>query len=342
MTYPLLSQLTAEPASKVVTVCRSLIALACSSALLLQSPMVMAAETKDKPATAAPAAVSTPTPPPQYNLLLATLSGQKITQWRQINQQAGYFNQPEFSRDGSTLYYTAQQQGMSGSQMDIASYQLATGHIGLVANTELSEYSPTVLPNQQGLSAVVVEADGQQRLWQLQPDQQPKVLIPELYGVGYHAWGPQQDLLIFQLGKTEVEHQIVYRHPTGQLKVLAQNIGRGLAWQPGQPIGYFTERTKTEDPKSADRLALSWYNVTKDQLSRRQLLLPEGAQDIRWLSSKLLLTSAGNKIYSWQPAEPRWQLWLDLAPACQGSVSRFALSPDQARIAFVCQPKESL
>ncbi len=302
--------------------------------LLLSSFQLSAADEQAETASA------TPVRPPAFNLLLANLSAQKITHWQQINQQSGYFNQPEFSRDGQTLYYTAEQSSNSGSQMDIASYQLSSAQHGKVATTALSEYSPTLLPDGQGLSAVVVEADGRQRLWQLAATAPPQVLLPELIGVGYHAWGPSQDLLIFQLGDSEAAHQIVYRDSAGHLTVLAKNIGRGLAWQPNTHIGYFTERTAATDMTAPVRLALSWYNVTTQQLSQRQLLLPVGAQDIRWLSPKRLLTSAGDKIYSWQPGEARWQLWLDLAPACQGTVSRFSLTPAQDRIAFVCQPQE--
>lgn len=309
-------------------------AMTCLAGLLLTSQQLSAAEQSGQ------AVAATTAKPPAFNLWLADLSAQKISNWQQINQQPGYFNQPEFSSDGQTLYYTAEQSSSGSSQMDIASYQLSTGQQTLVATTPLSEYSPTLLPDGQGLSVVVVEADGRQRLWRLATTAQPELLLPELIGVGYHAWGPEQDLLIFQLGSSAASHQIVYRDKTGSLTVLAKNIGRGLAWQPGLHIGYFTERTETQNETAPERLALSWYNVVTKQLSQRQLLLPAGAQDLRWLSSQLLLTSAGNKIYSWQPGEPRWQLWLDLAPACQGTVSRFSLTREHNRIAFVCQPKE--
>lgn len=332
MFHPVSWRLRFEPAMTVGRSRSQLCAVAWLAGLQLTSPQLSAAEQSNQ--TAAPAK------PPAYHLMLASLSAQKITKWQQINQQHGYFNQPEFSRDGQTLYYTAEQQSKSGSQMDIASYQLSSGLHNIVAKTVLSEYSPTLLPDDSGLSAVVVEADGRQRLWRLTAAAQPQVLLPELIGVGYHAWGPQQDLLIFQLGDSAATHQIVYRDSQGRLTVLAKNIGRGLAWQPEHHIGYFTERTEAQDETAPERLALSWYNVATKQLSQRQLLLPAGAQDLRWVSSQLLLTSAGNKIYSWRPGEPRWQLWLDLAPACQGTVSRFSLTADQSRIAFVCQPKE--
>ncbi len=332
MFHPVSWRLRFEPAITLGRSCSQLCAVTWLAGLLLTSTQLSAADQSNQ--TAAPAK------PPAYNLLLADLSAQKITKWQQINQQPGYFNQPEFSRDGQTLYYTAEQSSSGGPQMDIASYQLGSGQRGFVARTALSEYSPTLLPTGEGLSAVVVEADGRQRLWRLTAAAQPQVLLPELIGVGYHAWGPGQDLLIFQLGTNEATHQIVYRDKAGSLTVLAKNIGRGLAWQPGQHIGYFTERTEAQDDTAPERLALSWYNVATQQLSQRQLLLPAGAQDLRWLSSQLLLTSAGNKIYSWQPGEPRWQLWLDLASACHGTVSRFSLTSDQSRIAFVCQPKE--
>ena len=53
------------------------------------------------------------------------------------------------------------------------------------------------MPAEQALSAVVVEADGRQRLWRLPLTGEPAVLLPDVIGVGYHAWGPADDVMLF-------------------------------------------------------------------------------------------------------------------------------------------------
>jgi hypothetical protein len=277
------------------------------------------------------AAAPSPAPVPAYDVYLADLLEGKIANVKKVNASAGYHNQPAFSVNGTHLYFTSQQGSGEKSQMDIASYDIKTGKLDLFQSTVLSEYSPTVLPADQALSAVVVEADGKQRLWRLPVTGEPAVMLPEVVGVGYHAWGPADDVLLFLLGKDEADHQIAYRNSTGELTTLARNIGRGLAWRPGTNEGYYSER-------SGERLALRMYETQNMQQSAQLILLPETAQDFRWWNRDLLITSAGQKLHSWQPGDKRWQRWLDLSDHCDGSVSRFSFSIDQKQLAFVCQP----
>ena len=137
-------------------------------------------------------------------------------------------------------------------------------------------------------------------------------------------------VLLFILGKDEIDHQIAYRNNTGELTTLSRNIGRGLAWRPGTNEGYFSQR-------SGQRLSLSKFESQNVQTTHELVLLPELAQDLRWWSKDLLLTTAGTMIYSWQPGHKSWQQWLNLAGTCDGSLSRFSFSPDQQQLAFVCQ-----
>jgi len=303
-----------------------MLAAATSTVALAQTgPNAEVAKATANPVTA------TSTVIPAYDVYLADLQQGKVSNVRKVNSNAAYHNQPTFNLTGTELYFTSEQSSGGKSQMDIARYEIKSGQLDLFQSTELSEYSPTVLPAEQALSAVVVEADGQQRLWRLPQNGKPAVLLPDVVGVGYHAWGPADDVLLFILGQDEADHQIAYRNSTGELTTLARNIGRGLAWRPGTNEGYFTER-------KGDRLVLRMYETQNMQLSAQLLLLPETAQDLRWWNRDLLITSAGKKLFSWQPGAKRWQRWLDLSDYCDGSVSRFSFSIDQKQLAFVCQP----
>lgn len=276
--------------------------------------------------------VQAQTAAPQFDIYLADFHQQKISNIKKVNHKTGYQNQPAFSSDGRFLYWTSEQKNTDSSQMDIARLEISTGESDLYRSTPLSEFSPTVLPD-GALSAVVVEADGTQRLWRIPAQGEAKALFAEPSGVGYHAWGPQGDLLLFILGKDEADHQIAYRNNKNEIKTLAKNIGRALAWRPDSSEAYFTE-------KQGDRLSLSWYDSGSKTLKSKQLLLPETGQDLRWLNQQRLLVSAGSRIYSWQPGTSDWQVWLDLSQHCQGSVSRFSISHKQHKLAFVCQTQE--
>jgi len=302
-----------------------LAAVICSTA---NAQMASTSAVSSTPSKAAPVAAV-----PAYDVYLADLLDGKISSVKKVNANTGYHNQPVFSVDGTQLYFTSQQGSGEKSQMDIARYDIKTGTLDLYQSSALSEYSPTVQPADQALSAVVVEADGKQRLWRLPVTGEPTVMLSEVVGVGYHAWGPADDVLLFILGKDEADHQIAYRNSTGELTTLARNIGRGLAWRPGTNEGYFSQR-------SGERLSLAKFESQNVQTTGQLVLLPELAQDFRWWSKDLLLATAGTSIYSWQPGRKSWQRWLNLADVCNGTLSRFSFSPDQTQLAFVCQPAE--
>lgn len=308
-----------------------LAAALCSNACAQTATANTASAPKAKVAATAATQAPAPVAVPAYDVYLADLLDGKISNVKKVNANAGYHNQPAFNLTGTQLYFTSQQGSGEKSQMDIARYDIKSGTLDLFQSTALSEYSPTVLPADQALSAVVVEADGKQRLWRLPVTGEPAVMLPEVVGVGYHAWGPADDVLLFILGKDEADHQIAYRNSNGELTTLARNIGRGLAWRPGTNEGYFSER-------NGERLALKMYETQNMQQSAQLVLLPETAQDFRWWNRDLLIASAGQKLLSWQPGDKRWQRWLDLSEHCDGSISRFSFSIDQKQLAFVCQP----
>src|ERR1044071_6706481 len=78
-----------------------------------------------------------------------------------VTARAGYDNQPFFSPDGRSLYYTSAR----GGQSDIYRYDFAGKASAQVTATPESEYSPTVMPDGKHLSVVRVERDSTQRLW---------------------------------------------------------------------------------------------------------------------------------------------------------------------------------
>ncbi|MDR7120302.1 hypothetical protein [Rheinheimera soli] len=269
---------------------------------------------------------------PQYNLYLTDLSKNlSISNTTKINEIPTYINQPAFSMDGKSLFFTLEQGKDAAVQTDIGLYFIADKKQQLLTKTSLSEYSPTLLPDGSGLSLVVVEADQTQRLWAVDWQGNTSLLKAEPKGVGYHAWGPHQDLLLFILGDQEDNHTVRYLNQDGKLTILATGVGRALSWQPGTQKGYYTQAKH-------DRLYLSSYDVKTRTKIQTELALPAGGQDLVWWSEDSLLVSAGTKIYQWQvQGKQEWNLWLDLSKECGTEVSRFALNKDRNLLAFVCK-----
>lgn len=269
---------------------------------------------------------------PQYNLYLTDLSKDlSVSNQVKINETPTYINQPAFSMDGKSLFFTLEQGKDAAVQTDIGLYVITDKKQQLLTKTSLSEYSPTVLPDGSGLSLVVVEADQTQRLWTVDWQGNTSLLKAEPKGVGYHAWGPNQDLLLFILGDQEDNHTVRYLDKDGKLTILATGVGRALSWQPGTQKGYYTQAKHAQ-------LYLSSYDVKTKANTQTELALPAGGQDLVWWSEDLLLVSAGTKIYQWQAqGKQEWNLWLDLSKECGTEVSRFALNKERSQLAFVCK-----
>ncbi len=113
-----------------------------------------------------------------------------------ITNQPGYDSQPRFSNDGKTLYYTHAVVTASAMQMDIYQYDITTGNTSPYLTTELSEYSPTPMPHQPGLSVVQVDEKGDQYLVllnsELKADKPNANKVSQRYSdltqVGYFNW----------------------------------------------------------------------------------------------------------------------------------------------------------
>src|SRR5262249_43107535 len=141
----------------------------------------------------------------------------------------GYDNQPSFTPDGKSILFTSTH---ADGQSDIYRYDLATKRTSQVTHTAESEYSPTVMPDGKRFSVIRVERDSAQRLWSFALDgSDPRVIVPSLKPVGYHAWLDDGTLAMFVLGSPNA---LVHGDPTtGRVDTLARRIGRSLAAIPG-------------------------------------------------------------------------------------------------------------
>lgn len=251
-----------------------------------------------------------------------------------ILKHKGYLNQPVFSSDGSRLLWT-QQSGPGPMDTDIYYQVLGDSKPGQpLVNTKFGEFSATPMPMQpQQYSVVRVEADGTQRLWQIGAGKD-ELLLPEVKGVGYHAWGADGDLLLFLLADQSGPNRAVYRSKDGQLTTLAGHIGRSLVYQGSTDQFYFTAPLP-DMPENAEQWL--WRYQAGAKAAKPVLPLPADGQDLAVTSQGTLLVSSGR--YILQLKEQSWLPWLDLRQGCAGKVTRFKLNPVKPMLAYVCQEK---
>ncbi|HEY4129976.1 MAG TPA: hypothetical protein VGM50_05140, partial [Gemmatimonadaceae bacterium] len=142
-----------------------------------------------------------------------------------VTNRPGYDNQPTFTPDSRAILFTSTH---DEAQSDIYRYTLATKAIARVTSTPESEYSATIMPGGQRFSVIRVEHDSAQRLWSFAMDgSDPRLLVPTVKPVGYHAWIDPDNLALFVLGNPNA--LVHYDLRSGHADTLARNIGRSLA-----------------------------------------------------------------------------------------------------------------
>lgn len=290
------------------------------------------------PASASPARAQEA--PPGTDIYLATIEqggdGPRIGPPRRITDRPGYDNQPAFLPDGRGLLYTSYR----GGQADTYLHDLSTGRTTRLTRTAESEYSPTVTPDGGRVSVVRVESDSTQRLWGFpRAGGPPRLLVPGVEPVGYHAWVDRTSVVLYVLGDPSTLR--LHSLADGTTELVARDVGRSLHPVPGGDGVSFVQ-WGDEGRGWITRLEPSTGETT------RLAPLPGEGEYYAWTPDGRLLAAGGTVLYAAEPEpgassgrDARWREVADLAELGReagleiGPVSRLAVSPDGTRLAFV-------
>ena len=249
--------------------------------------------------------------------------GFTIAEPRDLTSRPGYDNQPFFGNDG-TLYFVQQE----GDRTDVWRWDRGTDTKHRVTMTpDESEYSPTLMPRGQGISMIKVEADSTQRLWAVDLDgSRPRVVLEDVQPVGYHAWFDAENVAVFVLGSPATLQ--IANVTTGEVRTVAENIGRSLQTVPGRRAVSFAQQ-------SAD--GGSTIRIWDLDAGRATDVAPsvEGGEFHAWTPSGTLLQGAESAIWAW--VDGAWTQVGDFSTVGQ-IVSRLSVAPNGQFIAVVAEP----
>lgn len=262
-----------------------------------------------------------------------------IANIKALTNRPEYDNQPHFLPDGDSLLISSAIKTAEQEQIDSFIHHLSTDKSSNLTNSEISEYSPTLMPNGQDFS--VIRGIGElQKLWRypLVPsaDNSPSELLKDVNPVGYHAWIDTTRVLLFVLGDPHTLQLADVSRQTST--VIDSDIGASLYKIPGTNLMSYS--SAVGDANSEDE-QISWdlksYNPDTGEIKILNQL-PEGAYYYGWSADGKALAAVGTVLKQWDMAQPNksWVDFADVSQTCPGGVTRLTTNQQNTRLAFVC------
>ena len=241
------------------------------------------------------------------------------------NNPGFYDNQPYFTPNGDAFIYSSADES---GKTDVYIYDFIGDETRRLTYTpEVSEYSPTIMPDKKSFSCVILEEDGTQKLWKYYIDAPIASLVSEIDKVGYHAWIDKERLVLFVLDANDNSLQITDIDGSGA-KEIARKTGRSLFKIPEEnKISY----TRMVD----DKWKIMSYDLRTGVEEEIVQTLPE-SQDYLWTPSGLLIMGDGRKLYKFDPKSDKE--WVELADLTSYGLSKFdriAINTQVSKLAVV-------
>ncbi len=252
-----------------------------------------------------------------------------ISNAKNITNTPGYDNQPFFTPDGVSILY-ASDDGFG--QTDIMKYNLRSRSERRLTYTPESEYSPTVTPDKNHISCIILKRDGEQKLWQYPKHGAIPSKLSNLDKVGYHTWLNDSTVYAFVLGKPITLKSILLTNQ--DIREIAPNPGVTLMKIPG------TEKISFVDMSDKHNWIIKAYNPATQTIEEIIHTVSNSSEYYTWTPDGILLAGDGHKLYKFNPkTDSDWIELADLSDYGIHDFSRIAISPKANLIAIVVTEK---
>ncbi len=243
-----------------------------------------------------------------------------------ISNNEGYDNQPSFLDEDHILFSSTR-----NGQTDIAVYSISKDTTTWISNTPNgSEYSPIKIPGKESVSAIRLDVNELQRLYQYDlRTGVSKELLPDLK-VGYHVWYNDHIVVCSVLIENRMD-LVVANLKEGTNHTVQKNVGRSLHKIPNSElVSYISKAGKPFEIKSLN---------PSSNTTRTLNFIWNGREDITWLSENTILATTEKAIVQ-VPTDTTgiWPVFHQFRPRKLYNMSRMAVSPDGKKIAIVAEP----
>ena len=245
---------------------------------------------------------------------------------KNISNNEGYDNQPSFL-DNSTILFSSTRD----EQTDIRRLDIEDGSVTKwITDTPTgSEYSPLKIPEKEAVSAIRLDLDGLQRLYEYDiKTGESKPILKDLK-VGYHLWFTADILVVTVLVENRMD-LVVSNLKDGTNTTVQRNVGRSLHKIPNTNLISFVSKEKNLwEIKSLDLIS----GVTKKIVDTYN-----NTEDMCWLNNGTILAGSGKSILSINPKNDfQWLPVQNFKQEEINNISRIAVSENSKRLAFVAE-----
>lgn len=240
-----------------------------------------------------------------------------------ITHRVGYDNQPAFSLDGKSILYVVID---STKQADIYQYIISKKIAINLTKSQVSEYSPTIIPSGLGFSSVVVEKDSVQRVWQFNLDGTFKSIVYEgTDSIGYHTWLNKDTLLYYKLTEPH------------SLRVLDLKINNDV-WICDHPTRAFKKNGNSSrfiyGIKDSISTQFRIYNPALRE-SSLYTTYPSVNEDFIWHPELGLIKSEGSDLIKYNEQTKTWDILFSFSGLGIKKITRFVFDNKTKQLAIV-------
>lgn len=240
-----------------------------------------------------------------------------------ISNNEGYDNQPSFFDNDKIIFSSTRNQ-----QTDIVLYTIKDGTPVWITNTPKgSEYSPLKIPGKEAISAIRLDEDGLQRLYEYDLKTGKSNIVLNDLKVGYHVWYSNNIIVCTVLIDNRMD-LVVSNLKDNTNYTVQKNVGRSLHKIPNSNlISYISKAEESTMVNSLNPISLETKAI---------IPLIETSEDVCWTKNGNLITAYDKFLISFNPLRDKeWKPLFEFKEKEVLGITRLAISPNGKYLTFV-------